>query len=137
MTDTAVETTSVDEQTETVDASKYEALKARLEELEAAQPPKREIDYEWPAPTPEQVGRNIIGGEAAVRVVKVTYSDQSKQFWDNHGVKTVHIGQFRYPRGGKQWDQPRLVMELAKDGLVLIEEAFPEAKHLCEINNCW
>jgi hypothetical protein len=109
------------------------ALKARLAELE----PKPTVDYVWPQPTEEQNDRNKVGGEAVTRVVKVTYSDPKKRFWSNGGVKTVHIAQWRVPMANQKFDIERLYSELRHNGLMLLEEAFSEAGHYCETNNCW
>lgn len=101
--------------------------------LNAPAPP----DYEWPTPTPEQLKRFVPGGQAATRVVKITYKDPEKRFNYDNGRKTVHIGQYRVPRADKQWDVDRLFLELRRNQLMLLEEAFPEAPHYCETNDCW
>ncbi len=119
-------------------------LKAQLGQFVPPVPP-RDVDYVWPVATPEQQRRSVAGGDAPTRVVKVTYTDKNSQFWYNGqdldkrkpGVKTVHIGQWRYPMADSKWDQDRLFLEMKHNNLVLIEEAFPEAKHYCELNNCW
>jgi hypothetical protein len=126
----------------TEEQSELEALRARIRELEAVNEVKIvrtevEPDYAWPKMTEEQRKRNIVGGQAVTRVVKVTYTDPEKRFWSGPQGKTVHIGQHRVPMADGKWDVDRLFLELRRNKLVLLEEAFAEAPHYCEINECW